>query len=86
MDLVDNGTESYVQTCSACGRTFRTSGAFHNHLRGCKPNKKRLRETLAAAKDITARKRQRRCEAATASQSEISELSQDVDLNVRGFH
>lgn len=63
MDPVDGNEAlefSAPLTCSACNHSFRASGAFQNHLNTCKPNKKRLRKTLAAAKDVLARKRQRR--------------------------
>ena len=80
MDFVNDGAESYVQACSACSCSFHGLGAFQNHLRGCKSTKKCMCKTLAAAKDIIARKHWQRDEIATTSQNAI-ELSGDV-INV----
>lgn len=64
--LMDEESESYIQHCSGCRRNFRGIGAFQKHSRVCQPTKKRLRNTLAAAKEIVVRKRQRRGETGEA--------------------
>lgn len=79
MDLAISGAEtSYVSICSACGRTFSAPGPFQNHSRGCQPNKKRLRKTLTAAKDVIARKRQRRVENTVSGRAELVDGVVDV--------
>ena len=79
MDLSVNEVESYIHACPACRRTFRGPGAFQNHSRGCKPTKKRLRQTLAAAKNIiVARKRQRTNDNTITASGSAMDVSRDV--------
>ena len=59
-----------AQTCPACRCSFFRPGPFQNHLRWCKPAKECLWNTLTAAKDAIARKRQRRDEDANLRLSE----------------
>ena len=80
MDLSTNEAGSYTEACLACGRSFRGPGGLQNHSRGCQPGKKRLRKTLAAAKDVLARKRQRRDRNTTGGIA--TEISEDM-INVR---
>lgn len=67
MDPVDHDAARHK--CTACNRSFQTSGPYQNHLKSCKSSKKRLLDTLAAAKEVLARKRQRRNEAAVLDAS-----------------
>jgi hypothetical protein len=43
-----------------CGRTFSYPGALKIHQRSCGKNKKRVNETLAAAKEVWANRKRRR--------------------------
>ena len=77
-DLEVSEYGSYIQRCSACGRNFRGTGAFQNHMHACQPIKKRLRNTLTAAKEAIARKHQRRIENVA---DEVANLSDVVQVN-----
>lgn len=82
MNLAADGTETYVQPCSACHRTFNGSGAYQNHLRSCQSAKKRRSWTLAAAKEVIARKRQRKAGDSASGSTTVPGLSGNA-INVR---
>lgn len=93
MDLGDQvvGSGSHTETCSACNRTFLGPGGLQNHLRGCKPSKKRLRHTLTAAKDVLLRRKRQRGEKANSqymtneSAAGTAEVTSGDAMNVRYY-
>lgn len=67
-----------------CGKTFSQQSALTNHNRGCKPSNKRLANALTSAKDVWARRKNKRqkLEESNTEETISGSILIDVDREV----